>query len=164
VPSQTVPALVTLLIVIGIFGLMLLSWRSKTNRQAGIPELVSVPGGFVTDREFEGLYVATTAHDLPLQRITVHGLGFRSRTTVQFGAQGFAFDIPGRPPRFIPASDVRDIRRASWTIDRGVGADGLDVIHWVLGDTELDSYFRFADPEGFIEATTSFQQLEKEDL
>jgi hypothetical protein len=163
VPSQTVPALVTVAIICVIFGLMIVSWRSKAKRQAGIPEPAAVPRDFVASQEFEGLYLATTPHATPLQRITVHGLGFRAQTTVTKGADGFSFGIPGHPARFIPVSDIRTIRQASWTIDRGVGAEGLDVIHWVLGDTEIDTYFRFADPEGFIEATTSFQQLEKED-
>jgi hypothetical protein len=162
VPSQTIPALITALVILGIFALMLLSWRSKAKRQSGIRELAALPSPFIVTHEFAGLYVATTPSGIPLQRITVHGLGFRARTTLQLGDGGFAFVLSGTSPRFIPASDVLDIRRASWTIDKGVGSAGLDVIHWVLGDTELDSYFRLADPEGFIEATTRFQQLEKE--
>jgi hypothetical protein len=162
VPSQTIPALITALVILGIFALMLLSWRSKAKRQSGIRELAALPSPFIVTHEFAGLYVATTPSGIPLQRITVHGLGFRARTTLQLGDGGFAFVLSGTSPRFIPASDVLDIRRASWTIDRGVGSAGLDVIHWTLGDMELDSYFRLDDSEGFIEATTRFQQREKE--
>jgi hypothetical protein len=162
VPSETIPALITLLVILGVFALMLVSWRSKAKRQSGIPALSALPSDFTVTQEFAGLYVATTPSGAPLQRITVHGLGFRARTTLELGDAGIAFTLPGRSPRFIPAEDVLDIRRASWTIDRGVGSAGLDVIHWALGDTELDSYFRLSDSEGFIEATTTFQQLEKE--
>ena len=98
--------------------------------------------------EFEGLYLATTPTGEPLDRVAVRGLGFRARTTVAVCTAGLVFI----GDRFIPAAEISEVGAASWTIDRGVSKDGLSVVSWTLGETQLDSYFRFDDPVAFLAA------------
>ena len=61
-----------------------------------------------------------------------------------------------RIPRAIPVAAITGIERATWTIDRGVEPNGLNAITWMLGDTELTSFLRLDDPEGFDAATTQY--------
>jgi hypothetical protein len=132
--------------------LMVLGWRSRRRRQRDIPPLVTAPADlgtvFVT---LDGRYVATTASGDPLDRIVVHGLGFRSVVTAVVAESGILLQLPGRD-LFIPRHDLRDIRRATWTIDRVVEKDGLHLIEWMLGDRIVDSYLRMAQPTEFERA------------
>ena len=103
---------------------------------------------------FEGLYLATSPADAPLERLVVNGLGFRERTTLQFTEAGIVF----MGDRYLPPASITGIGRASWTIDRGVEPNGLSVVNWMLGDDKVDSYFRLDDPEGFITVGTEFMK------
>ena len=94
---------------------------------------------------FSGLYLSTTPAGQPLERITVHGLGFRARTSVDVVEGGIMFNTD----RFIPRDSIIAIERATWTIDRGVEPDGLSVVRWRLGERELESNFRLDQPELF---------------
>jgi hypothetical protein len=152
VPSQTVPALITVAIIAVIFALMARSWRLRERRQGAFGTVPLVSDDFVVSAEFAGLYLATTRTGDPLDRVTVDGLGFRSRTSLAVGDGGMSFDIPGQLDKFIPADLIRSVGSASWTIDRGMSPDGLSVISWTLGDTDVDSYFRLDDPAGFLVA------------
>ncbi len=46
--------------------------------------------------------------------------------------RGLVITLVGSDPFFIPKPDVTTARRASWTIDRGVEEDGLNVVAWTL--------------------------------
>jgi hypothetical protein len=146
---KTFLAALVIVALIGLLVLMLVSWRRRTRRQAHIP----APDPRPTDLgsplgRFAGLYLATTPAGQPLERIAVHGLGFRSRTTLEVFEAGVVLldDL------FIPAASITGSGTASWTIDRGVEPDGLNVIAWDLGPAHLESYFRFDDATGFADA------------
>jgi hypothetical protein len=89
---------------------------------------------------------------LPLDRITIAGLGFRARAVITTAPSGIVLDLAGRGPVFIPTSAVRGVGRATWTIDRVVDTDGLVFLRWVLGTTEIDSYLRSKDPDRLVTA------------
>jgi hypothetical protein len=152
VPSQTVPALITVAIIAVIFALMVRSWRLRAKKHAHLGEMPPVINNLIAIDQFTGLYLATTPTGSPLERITVGGLGFRARTTLMVATEGMYFEIPGDSSKFIPADLIRSVGSASWTIDRGMSPDGLSVISWTLGDTDVDSYFRLDDPAGFLVA------------
>lgn len=136
--------------------LMFLGWRARTRRQSGIPSPQAAPRdlGRVWGA-FEGQYVATTKAEDPLDRIAVGGLGFRARAVVTVAEAGVVIGIPGKTDPFIPATAARDLRDATWTIDRAVEEGGLQVIGWTLGDTAVDSYFRMLEPKAFTTALRS---------
>ena len=151
-PKTFIAALVIVALV-GLLVLMVVSWRRRVKGQSHIPAPASRPTTLGEPiRSFPGLYLATTPAGEPLNRIAVHGLGFRSRTTVDVFPAGVVLldDV------FIPAASITGSGTASWTIDRGVEPDGLNVIAWDLGTTSLESYFRLDDPAGFIAATSVF--------
>jgi hypothetical protein len=102
-------------------------------------------------RSFDGKYVATTASGQPFERIAVHGLGFRGPVTATVAPAGLLLQRPDAET-WIPADDLRDLRAATWTIDRVVEPDGLQLVAWRLGDREVDTYLRIDDPRAFVAA------------
>jgi hypothetical protein len=150
---KTFLAVLVIVALVGLLVLMLVSWRRRTKRQAHLPAPVPRPVDLgAALGSFPGLYLATTPAGEPLERIAVHGLGFRSRTTIEVFEAGVSLldDV------FIPAASITATGTASWTIDRGVEPDGLNVIAWDLGTSHFESYFRLDDPAGFVAATSVF--------
>ena len=101
-----------------------------------------------------GLYLATTPAGDRLNRVAVGGLGFRARLSAIVAETGIVLPFPGARDVFVPASAISAVDSASWTIDRGIEPGGLTVVTWTLGDTLVDSYFRFEEPDQFVSAAT----------
>jgi len=156
--DKTVSAIIVLAILVVALGLMVLGWRARKRRQSTLPAPYAAPE--VAGNEygtFESFYVATTIAREPLNRVAVHGLGFRARCDATVTDSGVLIAIGGQPDIYIPLTDIREVQRATWTIDRVVEEGGLILIGWTLGDTEVDSYFRAEEPEAFLSALTSLR-------
>jgi hypothetical protein len=146
------PALMAIVVafLVVLLVLMYLGWRARRKRQRDVATPAAVP----VDRgaaigEFAGKYVATTESGKPLERIAVHGLGFRGTVSLAVTEKGIAARIAGGDEFWIPANDLRGLSRATWTIDRVVEPDGLQVVEWALGDRTVDTYLRFDEPQAF---------------
>ncbi len=139
-------AIVIAVILLALAG-MYFGWRARQKRQSTLPRPEPVPADagseLVTSEVF---YVATTVAGDPLNRIAVSGLGYRSRASVTVTEHGVVLAIAGEPEAFIPAAALRGVDRATWTIDRVVETGGLVRIAWSLGQTDVDSYLRVAEP------------------
>lgn len=148
IPTVIIGAIL-LLAILGMY----LGWRARARRQSDIaapPPVPESPGPIAIVAS--GLYVATTRAGEPLERITVRGLGFRSRATVSVAEQGVILELTGQPPMFIARDVLRGVDRGTWTIDTAVESGGLVVISWQLGDRELDSYLRLdGNPQEFLD-------------
>ena len=175
--SRTVATVITLIVLLLVLALMLRSWRRRTRRDADLP--AGYPQPESTGRELASaaaLYVATTPRDLPLERLTIPGLGFRARGGVSVTEQGVLLELAGSPSLFIPADAIELIGDATWAIDRAVEPGGLLLLGWrlnrpagtkagtaagtdtVIDPTSVDTYFRFSDPadrRAISEAVTS---------
>lgn len=90
--------------------------------------------------------MATTLADQPLERVAVHGLGFRARATAAVHLEGLVLGVQGQERILIATESLRGAGRATWAIDRVVERDGLILIGWMLGDTPVDTYLRVPDP------------------
>jgi hypothetical protein len=146
-------------ILVVLLALMYLGWRARRKRQGGVASPAAVPSApGATIGEFAGKYVATTEHGKPLERIAVHGLGFRGEATVTVTESGLVVRIEGADEFWIAAADVHSVTRATWTIDRVVERDGLHLVEWALGDALVDSYFRMLDPKAFEAAAGRFER------
>jgi hypothetical protein len=133
--------------------LMLLGWRALRRRQSSVAVPASRPAELGTPlATSEGKYVATTVAGEPLQRIAVHGLGFRGDVTAAVTDLGILLVMVGRDI-WIPAADLTGVGRATWTIDRVVERDGLITLGWRLGDREVETALRLDDPQAFEAAT-----------
>jgi hypothetical protein len=137
--------LLTIVIVFGalLLVLMVVGWRSRSRRQSEVAAPRPVPDDLGDEiGVFGGSYVATCTSGDPYDRITVHGLGFRGPARVTVTERGVILARTGSDDTWIPAGDLTDVRRATWTIDRVVEADGLHLLEWRLGDRVVDSYLR----------------------
>ncbi|MGX9347664.1 PH-like domain-containing protein [Microbacterium sp. KNMS] len=137
-----------------ILGAMAWGWRRRSRRDAGTSAPVRAAEGAETAR-FDGLYVATTRHDQPLDRLAVRHLEFRAKAGVTVTDRGVALDLAGAPGIFLRADELVGAGRATWTIDRVVETDGLVLIAWRASDGTLcDSYVRLQgdDPDALVAA------------
>lgn len=130
-----------------ILGLASFGWWRRTRRDAGLQAPVGqAPADAVVVASFRTLYVATTRHDEPLERLAMRGLSFRSRADATVTDAGLALDLTGKPRIFLPVDRIADVRQATVAIDRVVERDGLVRIAWHLDDgTVVDSYLRPQD-------------------
>lgn len=143
----------TVVLMLGLVSLLAVGWFARRRRQAGVTAPNAVPSDTGEPvGSFRGKYVATTTADDPFDRIAVHGLGFRGPVTVAVSELGISVAIAGVNDFWIASSEVREFRRASWTIDRAVEKDGMHVIGWNLGEREVDSYFLMDSPVEFSAA------------
>lgn len=152
--DKLLPSIVTVGIIVLAFVGMYFGWRALARRSSGLPapDVVPADSGPSTYAG-NGLYVATTLADQPLQRVTAHELGFRSRCTLTVGAGGVSIALTGRDPFFIARESIRGLDRATWAIDKAVEPGGLVAIAWQLGEQWLDSYFRMdGGSEDLLEA------------
>lgn len=154
--DKVIPALIIVAVLGAAYAGMILALRARKRRQASLGTAATVPAelGVVLLQE-DLLYVATTRADVPLERITVAGLGFRARAVVTVAASGVVLDLAGSAPVFVPAAAIVGAGRATWTIDRVVNQDGLVFLRWTIGETPIDSYLRSADPAALVAAIDS---------
>ncbi|MCR8671417.1 hypothetical protein [Agrococcus sp. HG114] len=129
--SAGIVALLALLAVLGV----LAHRRRQRDIEPPLPWTDAVPTLVV-----EALYVATTRAGDPYQRVFAHGLGFRGRTSLAIDPAGVQL-VADRTPVRIPASRIRSVERATWTIDRVVEPGGIIVIAHSLG-ADVDTYLR----------------------
>lgn len=137
-----------LVVVIGVAVVLLAvlawAWVRRTRRDARYSVPVGeLPADAVETAVFSGLYVATTRHDEPLERLALKGLGFRSRVDVTVTTAGVALDLPGQPRIALTRDRLVDAAQATVAIDRVVERDGLARVTWRLDDdTVVDTYLR----------------------
>lgn len=137
------------MIGVAVVALALLAWAwvRRARRDAGLPAPVGEPPADSSLlASFEGLYVATTRHDEPLERLAIRGLGFRSRAAILVTTAGLVLDLPGQPRMFVPTARLVDAAQATVAIDRVVERDGLTRVSWrITDDTVVDTYLRPQD-------------------
>lgn len=152
---QTITALAMLALALIVIGLMAWGWRNRTRRDA---TLVVPLGEFAPTADTvhaSGLYVATTAHEEPLNRLALRGLAFRSRVAVAVDTPGIMLGGVASETVLIPASEIVSVGRATVAIDRVVEPDGLVRISWRIAPHKtIDTYLRLqqTSPETLIAA------------
>ena len=132
---------------------MLFAWRRRLRRDSGLAAPLGVPEHAEVVHREEVLYVSTTRHDQPLERLAISPLTYRARGELAVTDRGVALCLDGAPTVFLASSRLVQVDRATVTIDRGVEPGGLVRIAWnAADDTVVDSYLRLAsgDPKNLI--------------
>jgi hypothetical protein len=129
---------------------LLVGWRHRAQRQAGLPELPSVPEDFgpALATSLTGLYVCTTTAGNWQDRIVARGLGRRANATAELTADGVLIDRIDDDAIFLPAGSLTAVGTAPGIAGKVMGLpNGVLIVSWRLGDVELDSGFRADDPQ-----------------
>ncbi|AQX80305.1 hypothetical protein BWO91_10265 [Plantibacter flavus] len=158
--GRILAAVLVVLVLLGILALMAFAWRRRVARDAQVGPLAELPDPRpVPSLTVEVLYVATSKHDQPLERLALQGLRYRSRVTLELGAAGVVVDVPGERPTFIPATSIVGVDQTNLTIDRVVEPGGLIRLSWrPVPPVIADSTFRVleqADRARIIDIVTS---------
>lgn len=138
--------LVTVAATLLLIAVLVFAWWRRTRRDAALVAPASdLPAGTPLRAGFTGFYVATTAHDQPLERLAVRGLGFRSRVDVAVADAGIALDL-GATRILIPRDRLVAVGQSTVAIDRVVEPEGLVRLDWRIADDRVvDTYLRLQD-------------------
>ena len=132
---------------------LLFAWRRRIRRDSVYSAPLGVPEHAEVARRDEVLYVSTTRHEQPLERLAVSPLAYRARGELALTDRGIALCLDGAPTVFLAKDRLFAVDRATVTIDRVVEPGGLVRIAWNIDDdTIVDSYLRLAtgDPRTLI--------------
>lgn len=151
-------------LMIALAGLLLgLAWWGWRNRQGRFRHLEgalvrTVPGSMPL-LSFQGLYVATTLMNQPMDRVPVGPLSYRAKAQFAVHPEGVVVSAQGETPVLLSSAGGIEAGLATWTIDRVVEPEGLVMIRWNLGGTEVDSYLRIVetDTRPIIETVNSLR-------
>lgn len=146
---------ITVMIAVAVLVLlaMLFAWRRRLRRDSGLTAPLGVPEHAEVAHRDEVLYVSTTRHDQPLERLAVSPLTYRARGELATTDRGIALCLDGSPTVFLASHRLVQVDRATVTIDRVVEPGGLIRIAWHADDdTVVDSYLRLTtgDPNTLI--------------
>ena len=146
--TREAAVLVMVAVAVVLLGLAAWGWVRRARRdRTPLIQPAELNAADVPRETIDALYVATTVHDAPLERIAAPGLGFRSPVTVTVTDAAVALDLTNQPRITIPADRITAVTQATLTIDRVVEKDGLVRLSW-LADTGVvvDTYLRPRDP------------------
>ncbi|MGF2948033.1 PH-like domain-containing protein [Microbacterium alcoholitolerans] len=132
---------------------MFFAWRARLRRDSGLSAPIGVPEHAEVTARQEILYVATTKHDQPLERVAIRPLTYRARGELVLTDRGVALSLDGAPTVFLASGRLVAADRATVTIDRVVERDGLIRLVWRAADGILvDSFLRLAsaDPQQIL--------------
>jgi hypothetical protein len=141
--SREVAGLIIGLVAAVILLLMFMAWRSRLRRDSGLTAPLGVPEHADVTGRHEILYVATTRHDHPLERLAISPLTYRARGELVLTDRGVALSLDGAPTVFLASSRLVAADRATVAIDRVVERDGLIRLVWRVADgIHVDSFIR----------------------
>lgn len=143
-------ALMILVLLWAVFSIRK-SWLRKESQQREIPAPDSAPSNFKADETFSGRYLASTTAKDWLARIVVHGLGAPSRAEVSISDAGIQMVLNKSREVFIPKSSIIEIKADRAIAGRAFEKDGIAVIIWKLGQTEIATGFRADTSEAHIQ-------------
>ena len=115
--SREVLFLITGLFTLGILLLMLFAWRRRLRRDSALAAPLGVPEHAEVSARHEVLYVSTTKHDQPLERLAIKPLAYRARGELAVTDRGVALALDGAPTVFLSkdrleaVDRLRDLRR-----------------------------------------------------
>lgn len=134
------------LAIILLAGLLLWwGWRGRRRRQSAIPAPQQIPAPLLDQEPLvgaEGMVVGTVYAGDHLDRVAVHGLGLRSHGRLEVHTQGVAVLRAGAENYLIPVQSLTHVRTDRGVVGKFVESDGVVIIGWRLGQTEVETAFR----------------------
>lgn len=137
--TRNLAVVVLVLVVVLLWRMMFVGWRARVRRQGDVPDLPVAPESLRNKASagIEATYVSTTAAGDWLDRVAANGLGVRSAALVVVDPVGVLVARTGAPDVFVPAADVRDVRRETFRAGKARTGAGLVVVEWQLGTASV---------------------------
>lgn len=151
--TRDVAIAITVAVALLILMAMFFAWRRRLRRDRVFVAPIGVPEHAEVLSRHEILYVSTTRHEQPLERLAITPLAYRARGELAVTDRGVALCLDGEPTVFLASATLVTIDRATVTIDRVVEPGGLVRVVWcTTDDTTVDSYLRVTtgDPQNLI--------------
>ncbi|UNK72470.1 hypothetical protein [Microbacterium sp. H1-D42] len=151
--TRELAGLIMAAVAVALLLAMFFAWRARLRRDSALTAPIGVPEHADVTARHEILYVSTTKHDEPLERLTVSPLAYRARGELVLTDRGAALSLDGAPTVFLSSQRLAAADRATVTIDRVVEPEGLIRLVWRVADGVLvDSYLRptAADPQQIL--------------
>lgn len=141
--TRDIAVAVTIAVALLILLAMLFAWRRRVRRDSVYSAPLGVPEHAEVLSRHSVLYVSTTRHEQPLERLAISPLAYRARGELAVTDRGAALCLDGTPTVFLPKEKLAGVDRATVTIDRVVEPGGLVRLAWnVDAETTVDSYLR----------------------
>lgn len=136
-------------------------WLARGRRQAHLESLPVCPPdlGAQLLEPLRGLYVGSTMASSWQDRIVVGGLGVPADATALLYATGLVIERQGEHEVYVPAASMVEARLAPGLAGKVVGAGGLLVIRWRLGDEQIDTGLRADDKTKYPEWVAALKGL-----
>jgi len=153
VSMRDIAIAITIGVALLILVTMFFAWRRRLGRDSVHTAPMGVPEHAEVVSRHEVLYVSTTRHGEPLERLAIKPLAYRARGELAVTDRGAALCLDGSPTVFVSAGKIVTVDRAAVTIDRVVESGGLVRLAWKIDDdTIVDSYLRSTagDPDNLI--------------
>jgi hypothetical protein len=160
---RTLLTIAAVLVFVLVIAGLRLGWRHRGARQAGLAPLPLVPAepGRELTAPVTGLYVGTTYATSWQDRVVHAGLGRRADAVLTVHDRGVLLERAGDEAVFVPADALVDARLEPALAGKVVGAGGLLVIRWRLGDTDLDTGLRADDKSQYPAVVTAINDLSR---
>jgi len=144
--TRTDLVLAGLLALTGLYLLMLRGWRNRQRRQAFLcAPPVATGDATVVVGAVPGLFVGTTFAGRWLDRVAAHRLSDRAAGWLSLSTDGVHIDREGAPELFVPFAAVEDAAPGDALAGKVMGAGGLLLVTWRLGESLVTSGFRATD-------------------
>jgi len=139
-----------IVLLVAVRGLRV-GWRHRFERQSSLPDPAAVPDdlGAPALAATSGLYIGSTFATSWQDRIVIGGLGDRATATIALYDAGVLIERAGADPVFVGMAWIVHARLAPGLAGKVVGAGGLLVIRWRLGEVEVDTGFRADDKSDY---------------
>jgi hypothetical protein len=149
--SRALLVLIAVVAVALVLGGVAVARRRRRSRHGVLPALPATPEhlGAALLRA-SGRYVGTSYAASGRERVVHAGLGAQASADADLYATGLVLHRRGSSTIFIPSGDWIEARLAPALADKATG-DGLLVLRWRLGDTEVDTGFRADDTAKYPE-------------
>jgi hypothetical protein len=146
--TQEAAAIIMLALMVLALGLAGWGWFNRRSRYTELEAslILEIPDSPVF-YEVDGLYVATTVADKPLERVAIGPLSYRAKTTLALTKEGLVVRPQGERPVLLTGADGLRAGVATWTIDRAVEPEGLTFVRWDINGFPLESYFRIVETD-----------------
>ncbi|MGA7054934.1 MAG: transporter [Mycobacterium sp.] len=125
--------------------LMMLGWRRRAQRQAGLigdlPDMPDEVGGATA--AIRGVYVGSTLAPEWNDRITAGDLGYRSKAALTRYPEGIMLERVRAKPIWIPQESITAVRTERGIAGKVAARNGILAIRWRLpSGVEIDTGFR----------------------